>query len=63
MIIIEIEGKDSLEKALKKYKKKYESTRVLKSLRNRKEYVKPSEKRRAEIKKAIYVQSKHREIE
>jgi small subunit ribosomal protein S21 len=58
MIIIEIEGKDSLEKALKKYKKKYEKTGVLKKLRSRKEYVKPSEKRRDEIKKAIYVQQK-----
>jgi small subunit ribosomal protein S21 len=63
MIIIEIEGKDSLEKALKKYKRKYEKTGILKKLRNIKEYVKPSVKRRAEIKKAIYVQQKFGESE
>lgn len=59
MLIIEIKNGDSIDKALKKLKKKFESTKVLRELRGRKEYTKPSEKRRAEIKKAIYIQKKY----
>lgn len=59
MIIVEVEGgKDGIEKALKKYKRKFERVRMMKQLRNRKEFEKPSVKRRNEIKKAIYVEQK-----
>jgi len=59
MIIVEVEGgKDGIEKALKKYKRKFERVRMMKQLRNRKEFEKPSVKRRNEIKKAIYVEEK-----
>jgi len=59
MIIVEVEGgKDGVEKALKKYKRKFERVRMMKQLRNRKEFEKPSVKRRNEIKKAIYVEQK-----
>lgn len=57
MLIIEI--KDGIDKALKKYKKKFESTKVLKQLRDRKEFTKPSIKKRDEIKKAIYINKKY----
>jgi small subunit ribosomal protein S21 len=59
MIIVEVEGgKDGIEKALKKYKRKFERIKMMKQLRNRKEFEKPSVKRRNQIKKAIYVEQK-----
>jgi small subunit ribosomal protein S21 len=59
MIIVEVEGgKDGIEKALKKYKRKFERVRMMKQIRNRKEFEKPSVKRRNQIKKAIYIEQK-----
>jgi small subunit ribosomal protein S21 len=59
MIIVEVQGgKDGLEKALKKYKRKFEKIGIGKELRRRKEFVKPSVERRTEIKKAKYIQHK-----
>jgi len=59
MIVVEVEGgKDGIEKALKKYKRKFERTKMMRQLRNRKEFEKPSVKRRNQIKKAIYVEQK-----
>lgn len=58
MIIIKIEGKQTLEKGLKKLKRKFDNTKTLRELRNRKEYKKPSVKKREQIQKAKYVQSK-----
>ena len=57
MIIIDAKS-DGIERALKKLKKKFEQTKVLKQLRSRKEYTKPSIKRRDELKKAIYLNKK-----
>jgi small subunit ribosomal protein S21 len=54
MLIIDSKDCESIDKALKKYKKKFEKTRTLSQLRSRKEYTKPSVTRRMEIKKAIY---------
>jgi small subunit ribosomal protein S21 len=59
MIIVEVQGgKEGLEKALKKYKRKFDKIGVSKELRRRKEFVKPSVERRSEIKKAKYIQHK-----
>ncbi|MBM3160439.1 MAG: 30S ribosomal protein S21 [Bacteroidetes bacterium] len=56
MLIIPIKEGENIEKALKKYKKKYEKTNVMKELRNRKEFEKPSVARRQEVIKAAYKQ-------
>lgn len=56
MLTIKVEGKDSLEKCLKIYKRKFDKTGVVKELRRRKEFIKPSVKRRDEIKKGIYIE-------
>ena len=56
MIIVPIKEGENIEKALKKFKRKFEKTGVVRELRNRKQFEKPSVKRRNEIKKAIYVQ-------
>jgi small subunit ribosomal protein S21 len=56
MLIISVKEGESIERALKKYKKKYEKTKVVKNLRNRQQFTKPSVERRSEIIKAKYVQ-------
>lgn len=59
MIIIEIESnKDSLERALKKYKRKHDKLKITRKLRERQVFTKKSVKRREEIKKAKYVSEK-----
>jgi len=56
MLIIPVKEGENIERALKKYKKKYDKTNVMKELRSRKEFEKPSiTKRQAKIK-ASYVQ-------
>ena len=56
MLIIPIKEGENIERALKKYKKKYEKTNVMKQLRNRKEFEKPSVVRRQEVIRAAYKQ-------
>jgi small subunit ribosomal protein S21 len=56
MLIIPIKEGENIERALKKYKKKYEKTNVMKELRNRKEFEKPSIVRRQEVIRAAYKQ-------
>ncbi len=57
MLIIDVRDSDSLDKALKKYKRKFERTQTMKQLRRRKQYTKPSVERRQEKLKAIYKQA------
>lgn len=56
MLQIPVKEGESIERALKKYKKKFERTGVLKELRDRKEYTKQSIVRRQQIIKAEYVE-------
>ncbi len=56
MIIIEVKNEKSIEQALKSYKFKIYKTKQVQNLQERKEYKKPSVKRRAQIKKAQYKQ-------
>jgi len=56
MLIIDSKDCENIDKALKKYKKKYEKSRVLNQLRERQAFTKPSVKRRAQVLKAIYRQ-------
>lgn len=57
MLIIDSKDCENIDKALKKYKKKFEKSRVLMQLRERQSYTKPSIKRRTTILKAVYRQS------
>jgi len=54
MIYINVKDNENLDKALKKYKKKYEKIGIMKELRSRQAFEKPSITRRMEIKKAAY---------
>jgi len=60
MLIINIKENESIDKALKRFKKKFEKTGVLKQLRARTSFQKPSIARRTEIKKAAYVENLRR---
>lgn len=53
MLIIPIKEGDTIEKALKKYKKKFEKVGILKQLRDRMFYKKPSERKKEIINRAI----------
>ncbi len=55
MLIIPVKEGESIDRALKKFKKKFEKTGVVKELRNRQAYTKKSVRRREEIKHAVFV--------
>jgi small subunit ribosomal protein S21 len=56
MIIVPVKEGENIERALKKFKRKFEKTGVVKELRIRQAFRKPSEEKREKIKKAVYVQ-------
>jgi small subunit ribosomal protein S21 len=56
MLIIDSKDCENIDKALKKYKKKYEKSRTLNQLRERQSFTKPSVRRRTQVLKAIYKQ-------
>ncbi len=56
MLIIDSKDCENIDKALKKYKKKFEKSRVLLHLRERQAFTKPSVRRRTEVLKAVYKQ-------
>lgn len=58
MIRVVVKESESIDKALKRFKKKLEKSRVLKDFRGRQFFTKPSIERRAEMIKARYKQSK-----
>lgn len=56
MIIVPVKEGENIEKALKKFKRKFEKTGVVKELRNRKAFEKPSVTNRKKMMRAIYIQ-------
>jgi small subunit ribosomal protein S21 len=56
MLRIPVKKGENIEKVLKKYKRKFQKTQVMKELRSRKEFKKPSVKRRQAVIKAKYIQ-------
>jgi len=56
MIVIPIKEGENIERALKKFKRKFEKTGVVKELRNRQAFTKPSITKRQQKLKAIYIQ-------
>lgn len=63
MIIVPVKDGESIEKSLKKYKKKFEKTGVVKQLRERAKFTKPSVVRRQEVIHATYIEQLRRELE
>ena len=56
MIVVNVKENESIEKALKHYKKKFDKTGVIRELRSRQAFEKPSITRRTEVIKAAYKQ-------
>ena len=56
MIIVPVKDGENIERALKKFKRKFEKTGVVKKLRARQQYDKPSVLKRLKMEHAIYVQ-------
>ena len=62
MIIVPVKDGENIERALEKFKRKFEKTGIVKELRARQQYDKPSVLKRLKMEHAIYVQ-KLRSIE
>ena len=56
MIIVPVKDGENIERALKKFKRKFEKTGVVKELRSRQQYNKPSVLKRLKMEHAVYVQ-------
>ncbi|MFC4872634.1 30S ribosomal protein S21 [Negadavirga shengliensis] len=56
MIVVNVKENESIEKALKRFKKKFDRTGVIRELRGRQHFEKPSVRRRNEIIRAAYKQ-------
>ncbi len=56
MLIIPIKDGENIDRALKRFKRKFDKTGVMRQLRNRQAFTKPSVAKRAEVQKAQYIQ-------
>lgn len=56
MIVVPVKEGENIEKALKKFKRKFEKTGVVKELRTRQQFDKPSVTKRLKMEHAVYVQ-------
>ena len=57
MLIIPVKEGENIDRALKRFKRKFDKTGTMRQLRARQQYTKPSVKRRAVIQKAQYIQN------
>jgi len=56
MLIIPVKEGESIDRALKRFKRKFDQTKMMREIRKRKEFTKPSVRRRQQILKAKYIQ-------
>lgn len=56
MLIIPIKDGENIDRALKRYKRKFDKTGTVRQLRARQAFVKPSVTRRMQVQKASYIQ-------
>ena len=56
MLIIPVKDGESIDRALKKYKRKFDKTGVVRKLRARQQFIKPSVTHRQKVAKAAYKQ-------
>ena len=63
MIIVPVKDGENIERALKKFKRKFERTGVITELRSRQQFDKPSVLKRLKMEHAIYVQKLRQEEE
>ncbi len=60
MIIVPVKDGESIERALRKFKRKFEKTGVIKEIRERQAFTKDCVVYRTQIKKAVYVEKLRR---
>ena len=53
MLIIPIKDGESIDRALKRFKRKFDKTGAMRQLRSRKEFIKPSVKYRQKVQKVL----------
>lgn len=63
MIVVPIRDDENIERALKRYKRKFDKTGRMRELRDRRAFVSDSEKNRKMVEKARYVQKLREESE
>ena len=63
MIVVPVKEGENIERALKKFKRKFEKTGVIKELRNRQQFDKPSVLKRLKMEHAVYIQQLHQNEE
>ena len=56
MLIIPIKEGENIDRALKRFKRKFDRTGTMRQLRKRKQFTKPSVLKRAQVQKAQYIQ-------
>ncbi|MDR0994792.1 MAG: 30S ribosomal protein S21 [Tannerella sp.] len=56
MIVVPLKEGENIERALKKFKRKFEKTGIIRELRYRQAFTKPSVEKRKQKMRAIYVQ-------
>ena len=56
MLIIPVKEGESIDRALKRFKRKFDRTKMMRQIRDRKQFTKPSITRRQQILKAKYIQ-------
>ncbi len=57
MLIIPVKDGENIDRALKRFKRKFDRTGTMRQLRSRQAFSKPSVVRRAQIQKAEYIQN------
>ena len=63
MLVIPVKDGENIDRALKRFKRKFLKTGTLKQLRARKQYIKPTERNRVKMQKAAYSAALLRDIE
>ena len=63
MVEIQVREKESLERALRRFKKKWERAGILREVRTRSFYVKPSDEKREAAKKVVRRRARMKRIE
>ncbi|HMB62302.1 MULTISPECIES: 30S ribosomal protein S21 [Flavobacteriaceae] len=56
MLIIPVKEGENIDRALKRFKRKFDRTGTMRQLRKRQQFTKPSVERRQQIQKAQYIQ-------
>jgi len=63
MLIIDVKENESIDRALKRYKRKHRDAKVMQQIRQKQHYTKPSIERRKQVLKAVYKLKKQQQAE